>query len=210
MGIALYEKISNEIKFDSFLSWPVPSSWSLEDSTTVPLSYSIVIHSRTRTIEWDLNGSVLFQAYYVFYVLSTLQKNKSVLVTSGLHPIGQAAISIALAENCEIYAVVESCREADQLSHLFPEVIWKITLFTPDYRHRWFWIFQLSRSRIFINAHDKFDIKLMMATKSKGMDIILNFLSGEAFRAAYRTIGFAGQFFHFSKSDLNNYKKMGN
>lgn len=49
--------------------------------------------------------------------------NNSILVTSGLHPIGQAAISIGLAEKCETYAIVESIQQADHLSNIFPEVI---------------------------------------------------------------------------------------
>jgi fatty acid synthase len=45
---------------------------------------------------------------------------------------------------------------------------------------------------------------------SKGIDFILNFLSGEAFQAAFRTIAYHGKFFHFSKSDMKNYEKIGN
>jgi len=64
----------------------------------------------------------MFQSYYVLNILSKLQKNKSVLVTSGLHPIGQAAISICLNMKCETYAIVDSEQQADQLSYSFPEV----------------------------------------------------------------------------------------
>jgi len=60
----------------------------------------------------------------VFNILyCSLQKKKSVLVTSGLHPIGQAAISISLYENCETYAIVESSQEVEQLLAIFPKVI---------------------------------------------------------------------------------------
>lgn len=47
---------------------------------------------------------------------------KSILVTSGLHPIGQAAISISLSKNFDVYAIVESSQQAEQLFNLFPEV----------------------------------------------------------------------------------------
>lgn len=59
----------------------------------------------------------------MFKVLCSLDKDKSILITSGLHPIGQAAISISLAEKYEVYAIVDSSHEADQLSTIFPEVI---------------------------------------------------------------------------------------
>lgn len=62
------------------------------------------------------------QSYYIFKILCFLQKDKSILVTSGLHPIGQAAISIGLAEKCQVYVIVESNQQVDQLSNIFPEV----------------------------------------------------------------------------------------
>lgn len=46
-------------------------------------------------------------------------------------------------------------------------------------------------------------------TKSKGIDFVLNLLSGEAFHAAFQTIAYHGKFFHLSKSDLNNYGRFG-
>jgi len=64
----------------------------------------------------------MFQSYYVLNILSTLQKNNSVLITSGLHPIGQAAISISLDKKHETYAIVNSEQQAEQLTRIFPEV----------------------------------------------------------------------------------------
>lgn len=49
-----------------------------------------------------------------------------------------------------------------------------------------------------------------MITQSKGIDFILNFLSGEGFHAAFRTIACHGKFIHFSKYDMNNYERIGN
>jgi len=43
MGIASFEKKFSKIKYDQFLSWPVPSTWSPEDAATVPITYAIVI-----------------------------------------------------------------------------------------------------------------------------------------------------------------------
>lgn len=42
MGISLFKKKSSEILYDPYFMWPVPSTWSLEDATTVPLSYAMV------------------------------------------------------------------------------------------------------------------------------------------------------------------------
>jgi len=63
----------------------------------------------------------------VFNILCSLRKENSILVTSGLHPIGQAAIAIGLAEKCETYAIVDSTQDLKLLSKIFPEVKQKIT-----------------------------------------------------------------------------------
>jgi len=71
-----------------------------------------------------LHTFVPFQSYYVFNVLCvTPRSDKSVLITSGLHPISRAAIAVALAEKRDTYATVESNQRADQLSRIFPTVI---------------------------------------------------------------------------------------
>ncbi|CAI6347084.1 unnamed protein product [Macrosiphum euphorbiae] len=168
MGIASINEMSSQIIYDPVLSWPVPSAWSLQEATAVPLAYAM--------------------SYYVLNILSTLQKNNSVLVTSGLHPIGQAAISISLDKKCETYAIVDSDQQAEQLSGIFPELL---------------------RSRIIINKNNKFDVQLKMITKSKGIDCILNFLSGESLYAAIRAFAKHGKFFNFSKSDMKKQRYLG-
>lgn len=66
-----------------------------------------------------------FQIYYVFDVLCwSLGPVNTVLVTSGLHPMGRAAIAIGLSKFYRLYVVVKSSQEADQLLAEFPEVGW--------------------------------------------------------------------------------------
>ncbi|XP_016657076.1 fatty acid synthase isoform X4 [Acyrthosiphon pisum] len=168
IGIASINKMSSQIIYDPVLSWPIPSAWSLQEATTVPLAYAL--------------------SYYALNILSTLQKDKTVLVTSGLNPIGQAAISISLDMKCQTYVIVDSDQQAEQLSVTFP---------------------QLSRSKILINKNNTFDVHLKMITKSKGIDCILNFLSGESFYAAVRALAAHGNFFNFSKLDMKKQRYLG-
>lgn len=43
MGIAPFKQNSSDkISPDPYLSWIIPSDWSLEDAATVPLSYALV------------------------------------------------------------------------------------------------------------------------------------------------------------------------
>ncbi|VVC29220.1 Hypothetical protein CINCED_3A006213 [Cinara cedri] len=168
MGIASCNEMSSELKFDEILSWPVPTKWSLEEATTVPLNYAL--------------------SYYVLNILCNLNHENTVLITSGLHPMGQAIISIALHKKCKTYVVVQYDQQVDQLINIFPE---------------------LPRSRIIVNTNDKFDIDLKMITEANGVDFILNFLDGKAFQAAFRAIAKHGKFFHFSKADMSNRGRLG-
>jgi len=43
MGITSFDEISSQMIYDPILSWPIPSKWSLEEATTVPLAYAMVI-----------------------------------------------------------------------------------------------------------------------------------------------------------------------
>jgi len=49
-----------------------------------------------------------------------------------------------------------------------------------------------------------------MITKAKGIDFVLNFLSGESLYAALRAVAKHGKFFNFSNSDMKKQKYMGN
>ncbi|VVC44020.1 Acyl transferase/acyl hydrolase/lysophospholipase,Acyl transferase,Malonyl-CoA [Cinara cedri] len=107
---------------------------------------------------WQLDDAVTVPLAYAM----------TILVTSGLHPVGRAAISIGLAEKCDVYVIFKSSQQSKQLSNIFPQLI----------------------------------------TKAKGIDIILNFLSGEAYQCALRTLAKHGKFFHFSKSDIKNQENL--
>lgn len=71
-------------------------------------------------------------------------------------------------------------------------------------------IIKLPRDRVLVNTKNQIDIKLKMMTKGKGVDIIFNFLSGEAFEAAFNTVADHGKFFNFSKSDMKTHRNLGN
>lgn len=60
------------------------------------------------------------------------------------------------------------------------------------------------------NYSDNFEVKINMATKGKGVAIILNCLSGQDFYGSIRSIGPFGTFFQMSKTDMKNKEKFGN
>lgn len=62
MGITSYTQRSTQIKYDPLLSWPVPSTWSLKDAATVPLSYAMV----TRVLTTHKNLSLITLITFFF------------------------------------------------------------------------------------------------------------------------------------------------
>lgn len=68
----------------------------------------------------------------------------------------------------------------------------------------------MSESRIFNYKSVNFEILLKIATKGKGVSIVLNCLSGNEFHASLRTIATYGKFFQLTKFDMKNKEKMGN
>ncbi|GBM54844.1 Fatty acid synthase [Araneus ventricosus] len=64
----------------------VPDQWTLEEAATVPVVYST--------------------CYYGLIMKAKLKERQSILIHSGTGGVGQAAINIALAMNCEIYTTV--------------------------------------------------------------------------------------------------------
>lgn len=67
---------------------------------------------------------------------------------------------------------------------------------------------QLPRSRIIVNANNTYDAH-MVRIKPMGVNIVLNFLSGNGFKAALNTIAELGQFFNFSNCEVKNRENMG-
>ena len=72
--------------------------------------------------------------------------------------MGQAAISISLSLGCEVFTTVGSQQKIDFLMSKFP---------------------QLSRDHILYSRSAKFEEDILNMTKSRGVNVVLNSLSGD-------------------------------
>lgn len=96
-------------------------------------------------------------AYYGLVLRAGLRRGCSVLVHCGAGGVGSAAIRIALCRGCEVYTTVSSKDKQRYLLDLFPG------LEQQNIGH--------SRSQSFVHT-------VMNRTRGKGVDIVLNSLSG--------------------------------
>lgn len=168
MGICASQALATTIITDRRFYWAVPANWTLKDAATVPVAYAT--------------------AYYALIVRGQLKKKESILIHCGAGGVGMAAISIALAYQCEVFITVGSQEKQDFLLRTFPEL--KISNFAS------------SRST-------NFEIEIMKLTGENGVNLILNSLSEDKLQASVRCLGYGGRFLEIGKFDMANNSALG-
>ncbi|KAK5608585.1 hypothetical protein CRENBAI_023538 [Crenichthys baileyi] len=146
----------------------------------VPLSW---------TMEQAASVPVVYAtAYYSLVVRGRLRPGETVLIHSGSGGVGQAAIAIALSKNCRVFTTVGSAEKRAYLKECFP---------------------QLS-AESFANSRDtSFEQHVLLHTKGKGVDVVLNSLAEEKLQASIRCVARHGRFLEIGKYDLSNDSPLG-
>lgn len=141
------------------------------------------------TLEQAASVPVVYAtAYYSLVVRGRLRSGESLLIHSGSGGVGQAAIAIALSMNCKIFTTVGSVEKQAYLQERFP---------------------QLS-AECFANSRDtSFEKHILLHTKGKGVDIVLNSLAEEKLQASVRCLARHGRFLEIGKFDLSNNSPLG-
>jgi len=132
---------------------------------------------------------VFITAYQSLHNMARLKKGETILIHSGTGGVGQAAIMLAQLAGAEVFVTVGS-REKQQFlvsSYGVPE------------------------DHIFNSHNLSFVEGIMVATKGKGIDVVLNSLAGPLLAATWNCIAPFGRFIEIGKRDLelNNSLEMG-
>ncbi|XP_060866838.1 fatty acid synthase-like [Metopolophium dirhodum] len=168
MGMITSRALTNILVYDKYLSWKVPDSWSLEEAATVPVVYGTVI--------------------YALIVSGRMKRGDSVLIHAGTGGVGQAAITIALYYECEIFTTVGTAEKREFIKTHFP---------------------QIPESHIGNSRDSSFEQMIMMETDGKGVDMVLNSLAEEKLLASVRCLATGGRFLEIGKFDLANNSMIG-
>ncbi|KAL8914311.1 MAG: hypothetical protein Q9171_001031 [Xanthocarpia ochracea] len=130
-------------------------------------------------------GSTMFFPYLTamqsLITIGGLEKGQSVLIHSACGGVGLAAVQLAQVVEAEIYATVGS---EEKVQHLMTT-------------------FNIPRERIFNSRDASFVKGLMQATHKKGVDLVLNSLSGELLHATWQYVASFGRWRHWL-SDPNS------
>ncbi|XP_076103743.1 fatty acid synthase-like [Mytilus galloprovincialis] len=168
MGLVSSKGLATTLHVDDKFLWSVPDNWSLGEAATVPVVYAT--------------------AYYALVVRGRIKHGDRVLIHSGSGGVGQAAISIALHYDCEVYTTVGSEDKKNYLQKRFPQL----------------------KDKHFSNSRStEFESHIMKMTEGKGVDLVLNSLSEEKLQASIRVIAEHGRFLEIGKFDLSKNTPLG-
>ncbi|KAK6542003.1 hypothetical protein TWF694_007774 [Orbilia ellipsospora] len=117
-------------------------------------------------------------AIYALHNKAGLEAGESVLIHSGAGGVGIAAIQIAQSVGAEIFTTVSSLEQKEFLVSL-----------------------GVNPENIFSSEDSSFEAVLMGAVGGKGVDVVINSLSGDLLHASWRCCGSFGRFVDLSKKD---------
>ncbi|CAG2176516.1 unnamed protein product, partial [Oppiella nova] len=125
---------------------------------------------------WSMDDAVsilntYLTLYYGLIERAQLQQGESVLIHSGAGGVGQAALNICQYFGCDIYVTVGT---EDKITFLKNEC-------------------NIPENRIFNSRDILFKDQIMRITDGKGVDIVINSLSGEKLDATYECVGDHGR-----------------
>ncbi|KPI93194.1 Fatty acid synthase [Papilio xuthus] len=151
MGVLPSGAISSQVLADPNLLWPVPEHWTLEEAATVPLAYSF--------------------ALYCIGIKVLLNSNMTVLVHGGAGALGQAVISIALANGCNVFTTVSDIGKKRFLCKMFP---------------------QLKENQIGNSRDHTFADMVLAATNGEGCHVTISCVAGSLKNATLNCLGLCG------------------
>ncbi|KAI1145035.1 KR domain-containing protein [Nemania diffusa] len=119
-------------------------------------------------------------SWYAIHHAARMGSGESILIHSAAGGTGQAAIQIAALLGCEIFATVGSEEKKQFLMMTY----------------------RIAEDHIFYSHDTTFAKGILQLTKNRGVDVILNSLSGEELLASWDLIAPCGRFIELGKKDI--------
>ena len=123
---------------------------------------------------------VYVTAYQSIYEAARLRRGETILIHSAAGGLGQATIQLARHIGAEIYVTAGSQAKRDLLIQEYG----------------------IPADHVFNSRDLSFAKGIMRMTKGKGVDVVLNSLSGEALRRTWECISMFGRFIEVGKRDI--------
>lgn len=123
---------------------------------------------------------VFITAWCALYDIADIQKGETVLIHAAAGGVGQACIQIAQLRGAEVYATVGTIAKRNLLEETYG----------------------VPRDHIFSSRDLTFAPGIKRMTKNRGVDVIVNALSGAGLRATWECIAPFGRFVEIGKVDI--------
>ncbi|KAG6359884.1 hypothetical protein INS49_010937 [Diaporthe citri] len=123
---------------------------------------------------------VFMTAYIALYDYARIKTGETVLIHSAAGGLGQACIQLAQLAGAEVFATVGSLDKVDHLAQTYG----------------------IPRDHIFSSRDLSFSKGVMRMTGGRGVDVVVNSLSGAALRATWECVGSFGRFAECGKKDF--------
>ena len=125
-------------------------------------------------------------SHYSLEILANLQRNDTVLIHSAAGGTGQTAIQIAQSIGSEIFATVSSKEKLQLLTE----------------------VYHIPADHIFYSRDTLFAKEINRRTQNRGVDVVLNSLSGAALVASWECVAPFGRFIELGKADIEANSKL--
>ncbi|CAG2102296.1 unnamed protein product, partial [Medioppia subpectinata] len=141
---------------------------------------------------WSMDEAVSILSTYstTYYGLirkGRLQRGESILIHSAAGGVGQAAMNVCKHYECDIYATVGTEEKKQFLMNEY----------------------NIPENKIFNSRDILFKSQIMEATEGKGVDVVLNSLSGEKLVATYECVANSGRIVEMGRYDMVQNRKLG-
>jgi NADPH:quinone reductase-like Zn-dependent oxidoreductase/SAM-dependent methyltransferase len=120
-------------------------------------------------------------AHYAFVELARLQKGESVLIHAGSGSTGQLAIQIAQEIGAEVFVTVGFDKKKQLLMNEY----------------------NIPEDHIFYSRNTSFAKGILRMTQNRGVDVVLNSLSGDSLFASWESIAPYGRFIEIGRRDID-------
>ena len=125
-------------------------------------------------------------AYYSLFHVARLRKGESILIHSAAGGVGQAAIALAKIIGAEVYLTVSTDEKRDLLMKTYG----------------------IPSDRFFSSRNTSFASGIRRLTDGRGVDVVLNSLSGDLLKASWECIAPLGRFVEIGKRDIESNSRL--
>lgn len=130
--------------------------------------------------------AVYLTALYGIVHLARLEAGESVLIHAAAGAVGQVAIQLAQRAGADVFVTVSSADKRELLRRLYG----------------------IPAVRIFYSRNLAFGRRVLQATGGRGVDVVLNSLSGEALAESWRLLAPLGRFVEIGKRDIQTFQSL--